>query len=65
MSVLGFNRSKMECHEFYCHYRTPQKFLQSIEFLEDFEKCVLMLIVNFFIYTLLAFCLVSYRLKFK
>lgn len=65
ISVLGFNRSKMDCDDFYCHFRSPQKFLQSVEFIEDFDKCVWMLILNFVIFTIMAYCMIRYRLKIK
>lgn len=64
-SIFGFNRTKMECNDLYCHFRSPQKFLQSIEFEEDYGKCVWMLLANFLMFTIMAYGLIRYRLKSK
>lgn len=29
-SVYGFDRNKLECSEAYCHFRSPQKFLEEM-----------------------------------
>lgn len=30
ISIYGMDRAKLECDEFYCHYRKPQKFLEEL-----------------------------------
>lgn len=65
LSILGFNRSKLECENIYCHYRSPKKFLQSIEFDENYTTCVWMLIINFFLNIFIAYVFIRLRLKLK
>ncbi|XP_054261224.1 ATP-binding cassette sub-family G member 1 [Macrosteles quadrilineatus] len=31
-SLYGFNRSTLACEEYYCHFKTPSKFLKEMEF---------------------------------
>ncbi|XP_054742326.1 ATP-binding cassette sub-family G member 1 isoform X1 [Anastrepha obliqua] len=30
VSIYGMDRAKMECHEMYCHFRSPKKFLEEM-----------------------------------
>jgi hypothetical protein len=36
--ILGYNRTKMNCNEMYCHFVTPQTFLNEIEMNENVSK---------------------------
>ncbi|KAG5671645.1 hypothetical protein PVAND_001836 [Polypedilum vanderplanki] len=68
MSILGFNRTKMECNAIYCHYSSPGKFLQTLEYasdMNDFITCVFMLVVNSIINFIFAYFLIKRRLKTK
>lgn len=33
-SVYGYNRTNMECSQAYCHFKSPQKFLEEFEMAE-------------------------------
>lgn len=63
ISILGLNRSKLECGDFYCHFKSPKKFLMSIGFEEDYLTCVWMLLLNFIINLTIAYLLIRHRLK--
>lgn len=63
ISILGFNRSKLDCESFYCHFRSPQKFLQSVGFEGNYLTCVWMLILNFTLNIIIAYFLIRHRIK--
>ncbi|KAL7044602.1 hypothetical protein ACKWTF_001999 [Chironomus riparius] len=65
LSILGFNRTKLDCESFYCHFRSPQKFLQSVGFEENYMTCVWMLILNFCLNIIIAYFLIRHQIKHK
>lgn len=61
--ILGFNREKLECHETYCHFVSPQKFLNIIEMREDIPRVFYSLGVIWFIFHAITYCIMRYRLR--
>lgn len=64
-AIFGWNREKMNCDESenYCHYARPKKFVDSIELHEDFSDSVQNLFYFLFLFRLVAFGIMRYRLK--
>lgn len=49
ISIYGYDRPKLKCSEMYCHFRSPQKFLEELSMDKaDFGKDCLVL-VGFFL----------------
>ncbi|XP_070503548.1 ATP-binding cassette sub-family G member 1-like [Chironomus tepperi] len=64
-SVLGLNRTKLPCDDFYCHFADPKRFLHHYECDVDFMPIVYLLLVYYIICQTGAFILIRYRLKYK
>lgn len=45
-SLYGMNRTTLPCHELYCHYRTPSKFLKEM----DFHKINIAFDINYILF---------------
>ena len=63
-SLLGYNRTKMTCDELYCHFQRPQKLLEFIgagDTITDYA--VIVLLICLFLFRIVAFCIIKYRLK--
>lgn len=61
--ILGWDRKKLHCGEEYCHFRTPKKFLETIEMKENFTMSVEALFFFFLVFRLVAFFIMRFRLK--
>ncbi|KAG5672561.1 hypothetical protein PVAND_002679 [Polypedilum vanderplanki] len=46
-SIIGLNRTKFECDEFYCHYSDPKKILRDFEMNVDMTHAVLTLMITY------------------
>lgn len=65
LSILGFDRAKLECESMYCHYESPGKFLEMVGFEANLNKTMLTLFMFFIMYRVIAFALMSYRIRNK
>ena len=66
MSIMGFNRSRFDCHEMYCHFQDPEKFLRFIEFDGgDFNEIVIVLILYVIVLRFIVTVLMNYQLGAK
>lgn len=63
ISLFGWKRAKFNCYADYCHYRWPQKFIESIGMHEDFLRAVQALLFFLVFFRVTAFCIMNYRLK--
>ena len=64
-SVLGLNRTKLECDEIYCHFTDPKKFLRDYECEADLMDIFYLLLTYFVICQTASFILIAYRLKYS
>lgn len=63
-TILGYNRTKLNCEEFYCHFQQPQKFLETVGVEDTITyQAIVILIVFFVLFRVVAFCMINYRLK--
>lgn len=62
-AIFGFNRDKLNCDDEYCHYRWPNKFMESVGVFDEYSNVILKLIAFVFIFRIIAFIIMSYRLK--
>lgn len=63
VAVLGWNRPKFDCNVNYCHYRSPQKFLENLEIDENLTKPIGALLIFLVGFRVVAFYIMSYRMK--
>jgi ATP-binding cassette, subfamily G (WHITE), member 1 len=62
--IFGFNRTKLECKtKMYCHYQLPTKFLEMLGVQTTFHYALAMIIFSLFLFRILAFFVINYRLK--
>lgn len=61
--VFGFNRTKLDCHEMYCHFESPKKFMEFIGLREDLSKTFTAIISTLVIIHIATFCTLRYRLR--
>lgn len=62
-SVLGFNRSKLECDEIYCHFMDPKKVLRDFGANVDMTQAFSILLLYILFCQAASFILFRYRLK--
>lgn len=62
--VFGYNRSKLDCSEFYCHFQTTQKFMNFIGLHENLPKVFFSLTTTLIIVHIASFLIMRYRLKY-
>jgi ATP-binding cassette, subfamily G (WHITE), member 1 len=64
LAIFGYNRKKLECEKAdYCHFRLPHKFLESLGVPTSFLDALLVIIFSLFLFRVLAFFVIKYRLK--
>lgn len=64
LAIFGYERPKMDCDAIYCHFVYPDKFLDSIGMSDSsYELAVIILIVIFLSLRILAFYIMSFRLR--
>lgn len=62
-AVFGFKRDKLDCDEEYCHYRWPNKFMESVGITDSYSNVILKLATFALIFRIIAFTIMWYRLK--
>jgi len=62
-SVLGLNRSKLECDEIYCHFMDPKKVLRDFGANVDMTHAFSILLLYILFCQVASFILFRYRLK--
>ncbi|KAL5279567.1 hypothetical protein ACFFRR_003892 [Megaselia abdita] len=64
LAIFGYGRPKMDCDAIYCHFVYPDKFLESIGMRDSsYELAVIVLIIIFMSLRVLAFYIMSFRLR--
>lgn len=61
--ILGYNRTKLNCHQIYCHFQSPQKFMQFIGQHENLPKAFYSLSATLIIIHIVTYFIMRYRLK--
>ena len=62
-SILGLNRTRMECHQIYCHFSDPRTFLREYDSEVNLIDAVLVILGYIVVCHAVAFIFVVYRLK--
>ena len=63
LAIFGFNRSKLECNEIYCHYESPTKFLDTLGIQASYVNAVAVIVFSLFLFRISAFFVIKFRLK--
>lgn len=64
LAIFGFDRPKMECHELFCMYRIPKKFLKMVNMHNgDFLTAGIVLLTMILLLRILSFFMMNFRLK--
>lgn len=61
--LFGYNRKKFECHEIYCHFQLPEKFLAILGLEENLSKAFFGILATLATVHLGAFLFMRYRLR--
>lgn len=64
ITIFGYNRPRLDCHDIYCHFRRPDKFLQEMAMEDAVYWLDAVILVGF----LIALRIISYfvlRLKLR
>ncbi|CRL06230.1 CLUMA_CG019054, isoform A [Clunio marinus] len=61
--ILGFNRTKLECEELYCHFISTKKFMTMIDMREDIPKVFHSLGIIWAVFHFAAYCVMRFRLN--
>lgn len=61
--IFGYNRKKLDCNEIYCHFQSPQKFMDILGLEENLPRVYLAITITLFVVHLITFCIMCYRLK--
>lgn len=61
--VFGFNRTKLNCHEIYCHFESPKKFMNFIGLQDDLPRVFIAILTTLVIVHVATFFIMRYRLK--
>lgn len=64
-SVLGLNRTKLDCDEIYCHFSDPKKILKDFEAEVDLMQVFYVIFSYYLVCQFASFMLISYRLKYR
>lgn len=56
VSIYGLGRKKLECHELYCHFKDPKKFLDTMCVKGDLDTYVIDVVVLIGFFILLRIC---------
>jgi hypothetical protein len=63
-SLLGYNRTKLDCDEMYCHFQDPKMFLDFLGVDNEVTlKTVMILTVFIFLLRAIAFFAMNHKLK--
>ena len=63
-SLLGYNRSRMDCDQFYCHFETPKKFLDEIGVADTITTYSLLNLTFFlFFFRIVAYLVIRNKMK--
>lgn len=63
-AIYGLDRGELACHDLYCHYKSPKKFLQTVSQSSDrFWSSTGILVVILVTIKLMAYFLLSWRIK--
>jgi ATP-binding cassette, subfamily G (WHITE), member 1 len=62
-TIFGFNRTKMECDDVYCHYSYPNKILKEFEVDVNVEGVLVLLLAYAVCTRVVTFFFIKYRLK--
>lgn len=62
-AVFGFDRGKMDCDATYCHYRWPNKFLESLGIAESLGSALTKLATFALVSRVIAFVIMWLRLR--
>lgn len=64
LAIFGFDRPKMECHELFCMYRIPKKFLKMVNMHNgDFLTVGTVLLGMILMLRIMSFFMMNFRLK--
>lgn len=63
LSVFGFNRTKMNCDEIYCHFDNPKKVLRDFGVYSDIKRAFSIILIYFVVCQIMTYLLMRYRLK--
>lgn len=63
LAIFGFDRIKMDCLAEICYYRWPSKFMESLRINDTFSSVVIKLTTFVFVFRVIAFVIMSRRLK--
>lgn len=63
LAIFGFNRDKMSCGVAYCHYRWPYRFMEAVGITDSYSNVILKLVAFAFIFRIIAFIIMWYRLR--
>lgn len=64
ISVYSYDRERLQCSIDYCHYTSPQKFLEALDMGNgSYWFNVLILVIMFFSLRLVSYLILLYRLK--
>ena len=62
-SIFGFNRTRLECDEIYCHFNDPKKILRDFECDIDVMNAFYILLIYFVVCQMVSLIFITYRLK--
>ncbi|XP_070503700.1 ATP-binding cassette subfamily G member 4-like isoform X2 [Chironomus tepperi] len=65
ISIFGFNRTRLDCDEIYCHFNDPKKILRDFECEIDVMQSVYTLIIYYIICQIVSVIFINYRLKYR
>lgn len=60
--IFGFNRKKFDCDQVYCHFQSPQKFMDFIGMRENLPKAFSVIIATLVILHIATFQIMRHRL---
>lgn len=63
LAIFGWNRSKMQCEQMYCHFSWPYKFMEELGITVNFSDVIIKLIFFAFFFRFVAFLIMWWRLR--
>lgn len=60
--IFGFNRTKLNCNEIYCHFQDPRKFVNVVGLQENLPKVFHALTITLVLIHTANYCIMRYRL---
>lgn len=61
--IFGFDRTKLNCNEIYCHFGDPKKITKIIGLSENLPKVYRGLFTSLILVHIAAYCVMRYRLR--